>query len=365
MKIATIFVLLLVFLGVGIDPLLANFDLEGLPEPYRKQLIEVLDQSGGNRRQLYQTLTVANSEGYLEAACFLISQMKKNDLDALQADSYTLMEHIEYAYKAKDLVQFDLPEGLFFDYVLNFRIFNEPVTAWRSELFETFYPLVKDVDSVKEAVLIINRWIAENIKVIGSQMVASPVLHILRAGRADKEQVPTLTVAVLRSIAIPSRMAYAGCCGQQGNREFWVEVYIQGRWIPLYPDDPESLGNFSKLVQEHPYNVAKAFVRPYFLKVGRTSEYTQTGTILVTVSAIDQPISLAVHVFNSGLWFPVVKSQTDSQNLIQFKMEEGEYLLAAGAQGQKILLQRIAVEPNETIQCWFDFATDKCEIIGK
>ncbi len=364
MKIATIFLLFLVFFGVGIDPLEANFDLEGLPEPYRKQLTEVLDQTGENRRQLYQTLTVANSEGYLEAACFLVSQMKENDLDALQTGSHTLMEHIQYAYKAKGLVQFDSPEGLFFDYVLNFRIFNEPVTAWRKELFDTFYPLIKDINDVKEAVLVINRWIAEHIELIDSQMVASPVLQILRAGRADKEQVSTLTAAILRSIAIPSRLAYADCCGQR-DREFWVEIYIQERWIPLYPDDPGNLGNFFKLEQEQLHNVAKVFARSYFFKIDRTSEYTQVGRILVTVSSIDQPISVTVQVFNSGLWFPVVENKADSQNLIQFKMGEGEYLLTAGAQGQKVLLKRIAVEPNETIQCWFDLATDKCKIIGK
>ncbi|RKY66342.1 MAG: hypothetical protein DRQ02_09005 [Candidatus Latescibacterota bacterium] len=365
MRIAMISLLFLVFLGIGVDPLLANFDLEGFPEPYRRQLTEVLDQAGGNRDQLVKTLTVANSQGYLEAACFLISQMKENDLDALQADSHTLLEHIEYAYKAKESVPYSLPEGLFFDYVLNFKIFSEPVTAWRRQLFETFYPLIKDVNSLKEAALVINRWMAENIKLLGSQMVAAPVLHILKAGIADKEQLSTLTVAVLRSVAIPSRVAYTNYGVQQEGREFWVEVYIQDRWIPLYPDDPENFGDFSKVAREHHHNLAKVFARPCFLKIDRTSEYAELGEILVRISGVDQPVSVAVHIFNSGFWLPAVEKQADSQDLIQFKMGKGKYLLTVGAENQKALLQKITVNQSETIQCYFNFATNKSEMLEK
>ena len=67
-------------------------------------------------------------------------------LDRLEMTQTCLLEHIEYAYKVKKALQ----DTLFREYILAYRIDEEPVKPWRKYLSQEFSWLKGKKNSPKE-----------------------------------------------------------------------------------------------------------------------------------------------------------------------------------------------------------------------
>ena len=189
------------------------------------QLDSALQDAGGNRPVLQQCLEQAKNLGMEDEAQWLIINMPH--LDRLEMDTSAFLGHIRGARAFKD--KFD--EEIFRNYLLAYRVAEEPCENWRPELFSRF----KDMGSPDS----IRNWIAENIKIDSNRYFFGPFpgpLSTLKAGSGSRRARCVLLVAALRSVGIPARLAKS-----PWPKRTWVEFYDDsGKWQPVFFQRPDT-----------------------------------------------------------------------------------------------------------------------------
>ncbi|MCK4417068.1 MAG: transglutaminase domain-containing protein [Candidatus Latescibacteria bacterium] len=349
--------------------------VQTIPEQYREETVAALKEARENWQELSKAIWENKALGYLQAACFLISTM--SPLDRLWIKEQLLSEHIRYAYKARETVSYSVPDSLFFHYILAYRFANEDLTPWRRQLYLNFYPLIKEAASPSEAAVLVNKWVAEKIRRISPQSLTPNPLHILRRLEADEADISLFTAAVLRAVAIPSRIAYTYYLGQQKGGKVWVEIYDGEEWLPLYPGEPGSFGDFHKIEVIYPHNITKVYTGPYYkvlppmLHAGPfiagediTENYPPTGRLRVWLTEQEKPkpdARVTVNVFNNGAWSPITgrKGRTDVKGLFETPLGDGQYLVIAGKRDCKIFLEKVTIQPNRVTECRFNFPVSR------
>lgn len=135
-----------------------------------------------------------------------------------------------------------LPEPIFLDHVLYYRINNEDIVACR----KFFYDKLKDCvlkKTVKEAILEVNYWCLEQATYqAADERTASP-LTVYRGGKGRCGEESTFTVTVLRSLGIPARQVYTPRWAHCDDNHAWVEVWCEGEWHFLGACEPEPVLN--------------------------------------------------------------------------------------------------------------------------
>ena len=133
-----------------------------------------------------------------------------------------------------------LPERIFVEHVLYYRINSESICDCRRFFFEKIYPRVEKL-SCKEAVLETNYWCAENMTYESSDdRTESPMTaYFSGKGRCGEESV--FAVTALRSIGIPARQVYVPFWSHCNDNHAWVEVWVAGAWHFLGACEPEEV----------------------------------------------------------------------------------------------------------------------------
>ena len=120
------------------DPGLHSHVLALVDDETRKGLSESLEDAGGNWGELAAAITALDGEQ--RAACVrLISGMPH--LDRLEMTAATLVEHVEYAFRTRDEMPYEVPDEMFEPYILTYRVEEEPVDPWRRELYDAYAPV--------------------------------------------------------------------------------------------------------------------------------------------------------------------------------------------------------------------------------
>ena len=135
--------------------------LKLIPEKDKEGIISALEDAAGNYKELVNAIQLVD-EDKREDMIWLIQKIPH--LDRLTITSDILLEHLQYAYESKSRFRYEVPEELFRDFILTYRIGSEPVQKWRKKLFEIFYPRVKDKTDPSEAARVVNHWIKKNIE---------------------------------------------------------------------------------------------------------------------------------------------------------------------------------------------------------
>ena len=99
---------------------------------------------------------------------WLVTHMPAEDLKNVKAEFLLLNSNI--AHQARENTKWgqEIPENLFFSYVLPYANLNETVESWRLDFFNKFYPMVKDMQSAYDAVVFLNQKIFDELGVIYS-----------------------------------------------------------------------------------------------------------------------------------------------------------------------------------------------------
>ena len=320
------------------------------------RVVEVLKQSGANWQELAGALQQVKPE-YREGMVALISTLRSVDL--FSCTSRGLLEEVEYAYQAKEEVSYKVPEDTFKEYVLPSRIHAEWFMAWRKKLYGKFHPMVKQARTVQETAKIVNRWVDKNIELkpmwVG-RWPQAPVLT-LRGKGGDQISVAVFTVAVLRSVGIPGRVAtkieFFGDfpCGVT-----WVEFFSGQKWLSLYPHDPAQFANFDKLSREYPKAIPLVYAGGRRRWEDVTASYTSIGTLKVVMAVPDsggKSIDFSVGAFSDGSWRTVTDHMglsftADSTGAFQMKLGIGDYLAEAEIDKYVIFLKRFSIEKDKT-----------------
>jgi len=320
-------------------------------EAQRDSLAKSLITAGGNWEVLANALRRASPE-MRPAVVGLILRMPP--VDRAEITSEALLDHVCSTLKAKSMVPYPVPEEMFLDYVLNFRLDFEPVEAWREQLFDLFYPMIEGAKSAAEAARIVNRWIAERMSEIPPQEIRQTPLVTLRGGKGSAVDLCILTGAALRAVGIPTRMAYIYALGEDPGGTGWLEVFVEDRWNPVYPLEAEDFGNFVKIEVGRPHNVTRVSTVYGPCHEGHSTDaqdltvrYTETGQLVVDVKGKTEDDRIGISVFNDGSWIPIVAEAKPGT----FMLGDGEYLVTAGRRDQQVVVKRVNIRPDETTQC--------------
>lgn len=332
----------------------------------RDELAASLEDAGRNWRSLADALRALDGE-MRDACADLIVGMPH--LDRLEMTAETLVEHVEYAYRARSEMPYDVPEEMFGPYILTYRIEEEPVDPWRKELFERFSQAALDAGTPGGAAEAINEAIADAVvererEFFGPRQ--SPFLT-LRSGRGTGADVSILACAALKAVGIPSRQASVAALGAEDGGASWIEFYDGETWLPLYPLVPEAFGDPSHLEREHWDNVTVVSTRSAFERVLVTEGYTETGTIDLTLASDGEPAAgyehFSISVLNEGALVPLdaLEAVADDEGRFVATVGDGRYVVQAGtrdADGNAFVMMRhVVVAPGATKRLGFDVSS--------
>jgi len=194
-------------------------------------LDKALRIAGDNRSELKKAIKkVPNDQ--LQGMKWLITHMPDEDLKELSAEF--LLSNCELAYNVRNHTPWgsEVPDELFFAYVLPYANLNERVEDWRLDFYNKFYPMVKDKRSSYEAVALLNHSIFKELGVIYStarpKADQSPYESI-DAGMASCTGLSILLIDACRSVGIPARFVGTPSWHNNSGNHSWVEIW-DGEW---------------------------------------------------------------------------------------------------------------------------------------
>lgn len=135
-----------------------------------------------------------------------------------------------------------VPEDIFFNFVLQYRINNENIEDCRPFFYNALRERISG-KSMKEAALLVNIWCAEHATYQATDERTASPLTVLRSsyGRCGEES--TLLVTAMRSVGIPARQVYTPRWAHCNDNHAWVEVWCDGSWYYLGACEPEPILN--------------------------------------------------------------------------------------------------------------------------
>ena len=186
------------------------------------------------------------TEEQAQALTFLYSAMPLSDLLDYPASLFlTYAKHGVFLWNQGPFAG-RVPEKLFANYVLHYRVNNEDITETRG----FFYDKVMDAigsrvgtGSMYDAVIEANYWCAREATYRASDgRTQNPrTMYGVTMGRCGEES--TFGVTVLRSLGIPARQIYAPLWTHCDDNHAWVEVWCDGEWHFLGACEPEERMN--------------------------------------------------------------------------------------------------------------------------
>lgn len=330
---------------LGFLALLLALPFEAEAKDPSKPVQQALKEAGENRPALEQVLRDA-SPAQKPWAEFLIANLPACDL--VQAKPEVLWEHLAYADTARQVLLWagKVPEDVFYPYVLPPRVSQEPLEAWRKQLYEQLLPLVLDCKTMEEASYEVNRWCAERVVFKPTQRRDAGPLESLKGGYGRCEELSILYISALRSVGIPARMAWTPYWSTSDNNHAWVEVWADGRWGYTGACEPQSklcAAWFDAPVKRTGLVLTESFGVPEdgkeVYKKGEgeatlnvTSGYARTGILKVKAISEDKPQGKAVvwiSVFNFGGLRAISKRECDAQGEMSLEMGQGNYVVSS------------------------------------
>jgi acetyl esterase/lipase len=183
---------------------------------------------------------LAVSEQTLAIARRLLVQPKERaDFEALAGRPIwgkqtlkVLLDHVELAVYNRELINWQLDDTIYRDFVLSPVISGKAEGGkresgngkgekageeldWRRPLWEEFYPRIRHETSPEEAARIVARHLRERVTVAALSGLSHQVPEIWRNQITDETGFAIIQVAALRSVGVPARLTGAGTV------EFW------------------------------------------------------------------------------------------------------------------------------------------------
>lgn len=340
---------------------------------YRKKIEEaflhVRELAQYKEKTLFHVLETCTED---EAIClkYLYAFMPEQDL--ANYDGELFLKFVKQALSVRKKVAWGekLVDGLFLNYILQYRMSNEAIVYYKKDLFEAIYPRIKG-KSMMEAALCVNYWCLEKATYqTTNARTTDPLTTIRNAyGRCGEESV--LAVAAFRSVGIPARQAYTPRWAHCDDNHAWVEVWIDGEWHFLGACEPEptlDAGWFQLSASRGMLIQSKVFATTvddtYITKqteratdVNTLDRYAKTKEITVeVVDCKNKPLSglkVSFQVVNYAELFPLVTLQTNDEGKVFFRTGYGDLIVNVYNE-KSALLKKVDVRCEDRIQIQFD-----------
>lgn len=185
-----------------------------------ERISKILDKSEGNWRNIKSLINEAVNNQIKPSKIYGLLE-NISDKDLRDSEKYILDDHL-YNSKKNKLVS----ESVFNKYVLNPRIKNEMLTAYKKSLnkeFSNSKPLINKIEDIKQYIL-------SNIKIDNEQnyydLPITP-LGVDELKITNEESRDIYFVAICRSLGIPARLEETEKIPQYFNNKNWISVNFQ------------------------------------------------------------------------------------------------------------------------------------------
>lgn len=300
---------------------------------------------------------------------FLLAYSPLSDLADLSPDFF--YKELQWTYAIKNYFPWgkNMPDEIFYHFVLPFRINNETPDTARIVFFKELKQRVKGM-SMYDAALEVNHWCHEKVNYKGTDERTSAPLSTIKTayGRCGEES--TFTVAALRSVGIPARQVYTPRWAHTDDNHAWVEAWIDGKWYFLGACEPApklNMGWFAfpatRAIMMHTNVFGKykgkegnLFQTDYITKINCLETYADTRD--VWVKAINhegkamENVEVRFNVYNYAEFYPFASFQTDKNGLCHLRTGFGDLLIEA-SDGQKYGMIKLPSWQTDTVHITF------------
>lgn len=214
-----------------------------LPAQEPPPLGDVLARAGTHRAELERAWREVPTEER-PALDFLLRHLPDADLTTLPAEF--LLREVHAACAARATVPWgkDLPDALFFGYVLPFAQANEAREDWRTGFAARFLPQVLDCRTPGEAAHRLNQTVFQALNVhysTGRARADQAPSASIAQGKASCTGLSILLADACRACCVPARLVSVRWPHKPGNHT-WVEVWDGSAWRFCGADEPDPQG---------------------------------------------------------------------------------------------------------------------------
>ncbi len=311
--------------------------IDGLPGDYPERARKQLARCGANTPEIMKGVRVAPMNRPQQGIDLLECLDEK---DVFELSGLCLLAHMDFAEDGWKRWHSEVPSAadpefkIWRDYVLNPRVRSEPGNWDRSRLWLS----QTAPRSASECALVVNRAIAKTYKKVDRVYFGNPAgaPSADLAARATFEDASVCMAQVCRANGIPARLA----SGFQ-----WAEVYIDGKWLPAYPFEPENFGK-----------VREADAKGVYAPQGRINlTLTRDGGSFDDAEAWRDFMLCRV---SKGFIEPVEEDWDADGAGPTISVAPGEYLLFTGARSGRgdvcYRSQKVVVQSNMTVEAKAD-----------
>ena len=206
--------------------------MKRITEAFEKRFAELPMPSG-----LLQALDGATED---EKLClqFLYAYMPVADIASYPVELFVKIVRHALEVRQRNLFNEEIPDEIFYNYILMGRINNENLEFNRDYFFAQIEPRVQG-KTAEQACIEINYWCLEKLTYTGTDIRTLSPFTLLKTttGRCGEESV--FTVSALRAMGIPARQIYTPRWAHCESNHAWVEVYVGGKWRFLGACEPD------------------------------------------------------------------------------------------------------------------------------
>ncbi|MBN1151489.1 transglutaminase domain-containing protein [candidate division WOR-3 bacterium] len=295
---------------------------------------DIIARAGGKAPQIIRTYNALEDSQEREFALQHIQIL--GTIDLLEFDSAMFVQNLHSSCGFLDSMA--VSDTLFLKYLLDYRIYFEPPSNYKPLLNDIFRGLAEASKNPAETAVAIDEWADLSI-ISDSTRLLSPgrsVMKIFTERTASNIERSIFLAAAMRSLGIPSRLAFlpAGTLSKQPYS--WLEFYSDGGWLPFYPDNPDMTGNFGYVDEKHGVSIVYSYSANGTEE--RTAAYANSPkTVFLTGSLVSEnDAEFSVSAICSGTLKPLdfLDFKTDSSGGIFFSIGEGDYYFVTGARDE-------------------------------
>ncbi|MEG0805115.1 MAG: transglutaminase-like domain-containing protein [Lachnospiraceae bacterium] len=319
------------------------------------QLVNYANENYQKRRQLFGVLGRELDGKIQECTCdegvllrFLYGTMPLQD--AGEYDFSIFLSYVRHGLYLREEMNWcrELPEDLFVQYVLYYRINSEAITDCRTCFYEELAPLVKG-KNVEEAVIAINYWCAEHATYQASDNRTCAPITVYQSGSGRCGEESTFAISALRSVGIPARQVYTPSWAHCDDNHAWVEVYMEQEWRFLGACEPEEVLNkgwflnaASRALLIHSRAFSDFFFQNREELIGRkegvffynsTATYAKTALVTIRVMGLDgcpqAGAEVVLEVPNMAEYGELATLITDAKGEVQIRLGIGDIHIRA------------------------------------
>ncbi len=301
----------------------------------------LLADTPGNSDFWGETMSSYRGE-VLEAVEYLFGSIPR--LDRLEMNSEALMDHVIGALESRADWYDSIPTDVFLPALVQYRIDEEPVTAYRTPLQTHWLQRLGEADTTCATVASRIAWAVSSMRcrpydILGG--VSSP-RDVLSSGGGTPVELRVLLGSSLRSMGIPVRSVMGWFQGEAGREGGWLEYWDGAGWTPvMLPSDsiPEGFAGLSLAVAGDEYI---------------TAQRTATGSIaLEPVSAASDSILVAISIPCPGRYMALDWVELDPAAPCSLEVGQGSYCVHLSRRlpsgGVRFVTSTIDVGPGETV----------------